>query len=132
MAISDAAISKDGVVASTGGVSKTFASLGSTLSQHNVFFDGVDLRTRSEAAFSTKAPKMKVDAPNGYTQARNNIVLKVPITLANGLITVNTVSLQMAYDVETSDAQKDTLISYAAQLLADTDMADFWKSQSIS
>lgn len=130
MSISTASILKDGTVATTGGTAQAFTSLGDTLNQHNAYFDGSDFLTRSECNFTVKAPKISASAPNGYTQARSTVIMKVPLALDNGSNTVNTIKIEFSSDVETTDAEKQTMIVYAAQLLHDTDFSAFWKSGS--
>lgn len=131
MSIANSSILKDGIVAATGGTAVTLYSLGDTLSNHDVYFDGNDFRTRSSASFAVKAPKVKVDAPNGYTQARSSVVISIPLTLANGLVTTQKIEISLSTDVESVDADKNTLLSYAAQVLTDPDYANFWYAQAI-
>lgn len=131
MSIATASILKDGTVSATGGTAAPFQSLGSTLQEHKCAFDGDDIRTRSECVFSTKPPTVKGDAPNGYSQARNTAFIKVPLVLDNGSITVNTVQISLARDVETSPAEIQTMLSYAAQVLTDSDFTDFWEDQAV-
>lgn len=131
MPINTASVLKDGVVATTGGVATAMSSLGSTLEKHEVFFDGADVRTRSSALFSARAAKPASGAPNGYTQERRKVIVRCPLLLDNTKMTVNTVAIEFAVDVETTQAEIDTLRSYAAQVIADTDFDAFWRSGSV-
>lgn len=131
MTISSASVDKDGVVSSAGGTAKALTSLGDTANSHNAFFEGPDFLTRNVAEFSTKTPKVSSSAPNGYTQQRSNLKLKFPLALDNGNVTINTVDIGVSCDIETTDAEKDTILSYAAQFLSDTDFSAFWKNQSV-
>lgn len=131
MSITAASILKDGTIGVTGGTATPFTTLGQGLDRHEVFFDGSDIRTRSSATFQVKAPKVSASAPNGYTQARCTATIRVPLALDNGNVTVNTLQISFASDVETTDAEKDTLLGIAAQVLSDSDFASFWKSQAI-
>lgn len=128
MAIIGSSILKDATIAISAGTAKALSVIGQSLNEIVVFFDGTDLRTRTEATFTSKRPVKKADAPNGYTQDRKSVYLKVPLTLANGKVTVNTMQIVMATDVETTDAQKQTMMNEAAQLIIATDFANFWKS----
>lgn len=132
MTIQTASILKDGTVATTGGTAKAFSSLGNALGQHDVYFDGSDYLTRLQATFSAKTPKVSASAPSGYTQSRQTVVLKVPKALASGATTINTIKIEFAVDVETTDAEKSTMLVYGAQLLHDSDFAEFWKAGSTS
>lgn len=91
-----------------------------------------DFRTRRTAEFTARAPKPQSSAPNGYTQVRNNVVLKFPRLLANGAISVDTVRIEVSSDVETSAANRLDMRYLAAQILGDTDYDSFWDSQSIA
>lgn len=131
MSLANSSVLKDGTVSATGGTAKTLTSLGADLNQHDLFLDGTDIRTRTELVATTSKPKVKTSAPNGYTQQRSQMYLKVPLELDNGDRTVNTVQITFACDIETTDAEKDTILSYAAQLLSDSDYSSFWKDQAI-
>jgi len=131
MTIKSASILKDGAVATTGGSAAAFTSLGVTMNRHKAFFDGTDHRTRSEVVATTKDPKVSASAPNGYTQARSNMLFKVPKLLANGLYTINTIQVSMSCDVETTQAEKQRLLGYAAQGATDSDFTSFWENQGV-
>lgn len=133
MAISSASVLKDGTVSTTGGTATSLASLGNTLGQHNCYFDdGSEFLAQSNIDFTVKAPKVSATAPNGYTQARNTVLIKVPLALDNGSVTVNTVRIDFASDIEMTDAERLTMRVYAAQILSDSDFTEFWDNQSLS
>jgi len=91
-----------------------------------------DSRTRRTIETKVTLPRPDVTKPNGYTQCRNSATFKRPIILANGKVTVNTVQIIMAYDVETSDVEKNMLIDIGGQMLIDADFTSFWKAQAQS
>lgn len=132
MSIEAGSILLDPTTSFTGGTAKAFTSLGQNGQIHEVVFDGTDYLTQSRASFKTKSPKISASAPNGYTQKRNEVIFKTPLALDNGNSTVNTVSIVLSADVETTEAEIETMLEYAAQLLADTDFSDFWKQQSLT
>jgi len=130
MTIANGSILKDGTISVTGGTATDLSSLGNTLNQHHAYFDGTDYLTRSMAEFSIKQPKVSANAPNGYTQARSIMVIKSPLALDNGNTTFNSISINFACDVETTQAEKRTMLGLAAQMLSDSDFSDFWENQS--
>lgn len=132
MSLETASVLKDGTVATTGGTAKALTSLGNTLNQHNLYLEGPDHLTRLEVVATVKEPKPSTNAPNGYTQARSTILLKSPLALDNGNSTVNTIQISFACDVEMTDAEKQTMLVYAAQLIHDSDFSEFWKNQSVA
>lgn len=133
MTISTASVLKDGTVATTSGTATSLLSKGNTLLQHNcILDDGAVFALQSSLQFTTKEPKASESAPNGYTQGRNSVYLKAPLSLDNGKTTVNTGSISIACDSETTAAEKLTMRVYLAQILVDPDFTDFWDKQSTS
>lgn len=94
--------------------------------------DGSALIDQKVLEFSSKDPVVNASAPNGYTQARSTVVVKVPLSLDNGNRTINTVKMEIACDIETTDAEKATLREYALHCLSDSDIQEFWDEQSRS
>lgn len=133
MSLNSSSILVDGTVATTGGTATSLVSKGNTLSQHNLILDdGSDLLAQTEFEATIKSPKKSATAPNGYTQARNTVLIKVPLALDNGLVTFNTVKVEIACDVETTDAEKLSMRVLAAQMLHDSDYVSFWDDQSVA
>lgn len=133
MSISSASILLGGTVAASGGTATTFISKGDDPLSHKVILDdGSSFALQTEVRFSTKEPKVSVDAPNGYTQGRNFVVIQVPKLLANGNYTVNTYKCEISEDIEVSDAERAEAISLLAQMLVDTDYSDFWDKRSVA
>jgi hypothetical protein len=90
-----------------------------------------DFRTRRTVTAKVSAPKVSSGAPNGYTQARNQMTLRFPRVLANGKYTVDTMRIELARDVETSEANVAEMLLQAGQALLDTDFTSYWKQQSL-
>ncbi len=131
IATSDVAIGT--VISVTGGTATSMISKGDSLEKHNlVLDDGSAFSDQKALSFSVKEPKVSANAPGGYTQARNFVLITIPMTLANGNVTKNTVRLEMSVDSETTTAQKDALREIAAQVMFDTDFDQFWHSQAVS
>lgn len=133
MSLSNASVSSGATVAPTGGSALAFEQANSTGSSVNLFASAdTDLLTRRGIYCSVKEPKVSSTAPNGYTQARAVAMFKSPLTLDNGNVTVNTVRIEFAYDVETTQTEIEELRVIAAQICCDADFAGLVKSLSLS
>jgi hypothetical protein len=134
MTIASSVILVGGTTSSTGGTSTPFIDKGSSGSGERklILDDGSDYIDSTIVSLSIKDPVANNGAPNGYTQQRSSIKAVVPLELANGNRTTNTVTIQFSCDPETTDAQKAALIELGAQLLIQSDMESFWKQQSLS
>lgn len=120
-------------VAPSGGTALPFGSTGLRNNTNVLYATGdSDLRTRRTITCAVKEPKTSVSAPNGMTQARASLVFKSPLTLDNGNITVNTVRIEFAYDVETSVAEIDELKIIASQLIGDSDFDELIANISLA
>lgn len=133
MSLSNASVLSGATITPSGGTALPFSSLGIQNSSNTIYATGdADLRTRRSIVCSVKDPKVSAGAPNGYTQARATAVFKSPLELDNGMVTVNTVRVEFAYDVETSQAEIDELKVIAAQICTDADFADLIADLSLS
>jgi len=133
MSLEAGAILVGGTTSTTGGTSTSFVTKGESLGVKNlVLDDGSEFLSSTQVQFSSKDPNVSTGAPNGYTQQRSSVKVLVPLLLDNGNRTFNTVTIELAYDVETTSAEKDSLISMGVQLLNDSDFSDFWKQQALS
>lgn len=131
MSISTASINVDGTVATTGGTATTFIEKDGSKGEY-ILDDSSEFLSQTEVVFSTKAPKVNAASPNGYTQARNQALLKKPLLLDNGDYTMNTGGVFLNVDHETTDAEIETMLVMIAQLCHDPDFSDFWKKQARS
>jgi hypothetical protein len=133
MSLTSASINYDGTVATTGGTATGFISKGQGINNHALILDNsAEFINQQTVTFTTKDPKVNSGSPNGYTQARSAVTLKVPLALDNGDYTVNTLKIELAVDHESTDAEIESMLVTAAQLLHDSDFSDFWKKQSVS
>jgi len=131
MSLADVSLNATSSTTPTGGTALALDSLGQTLGKNHLFFAAdTDFRTRREMICTASQPRVQSSAPNGYTQARQNILLKVPLALDNGATTVNTASVQFAMDVETSDSEKDQVIQLIITALCDSNVVAFIKNGS--
>lgn len=106
----------------TGGTDLTFTLVGSTPNGDPSFVVLTDeLISTREYVISAKRPKVQASSPSGYTQARTKGKFLIPKTLASGARTVNTISVELAVDIETTDAEKTEMLYMMAQALFDAD-----------
>lgn len=120
-----------GTLSVTGGTSITlsnFGTVGSVLTLGNAA--ATDFRLRETVKFQVKEARPMASAPNGTSQSRATATISVPKLLANGKYTVNSISTTLAFDPESSDADKVKLMDIMAQLLFGADYVSFWKSLS--
>lgn len=119
----------------TGGTSTGMLYRGqsnSGLQVNYILDDASEYLALTKVEFSAVDAKVNTGAPNGYTQQRNSVVLKVPLALDNGKVTTNTVRIEVATDIETTDAEKLELREKAAQILYGSAYTEFWDSQTLS
>jgi hypothetical protein len=133
MSISNASVLTGATVAPSGGTALAFSSTGIRNNTNTLYVAAdLDQRTRRKIVCTVKEPKVSSTAPNGYTQSRSIAIAKFPLTLDNGLVTVNTLKIELATDVETSAAELAEYKSIGAQILCDADFDDFFAAQSIA
>lgn len=133
MSLTNASVLVGPTITASGGTALALSSLGQNGNRVSLVATAdTDFRTRRTMDLTAKTPNSNVSSPNGYTQARPSVLIKAPIVLANGKTTVNTLRIEMAYDVETSQAQIGALMELGAQSLFDSDFTSFWKSLALS
>lgn len=132
MALSNANTLSGATITASGGTAVTWATQG-LVGNKNVLVvpADTDFRVRRQIDAVVKQPSPSASAPNGYTQARASVLYKKPILLANGKITVNTVRVEVAYDVETSAAQLTDMLDTGAQMCFDADFTPVFKQLSL-
>jgi len=132
MSLNNASVQQGATETFSGGTALTFATLGPR-ENGNVLYaqDDSDIRTRREIVCKTVQATTNPDKPNGYTQSRSALTLKVPLSLDNGSVTVNTVRIEVSTDVETTELEKLALRQLALQVLSDSDFTEFWNNQSV-
>lgn len=132
MSFASASIPVGATFAPTGGSATTLLSLGRNgsaerflLNNSAAFIDRIQFNA------SVVEPKVKADAPNGYTQRRARLNIQVPLTLANGKTTTNQITIELAADVEADNTDVDALHSLAINALNDVDFDSFWYSNAL-
>lgn len=114
-------------VAPTGGSADVLSAFGSRNEMVAYVDSETEVLSRRELSFTIKEPSVASSAPGGFTQARRTVMLKTPKVLANDNRTMNTASVQLAVDPETTVAEIKEIILVLSQVLGDTDFAAFWQ-----
>lgn len=132
MSLTTLTLLESATVTPSGGTSLAFTSQGVSNDKNKLIASAdVDLRSQRSLEFSVKRPKPQVSAPNGYTQARVSGILKIPRILANGNISVDTVTVSLNTDVETTVAQKTEMCKLGAQMFVDAETQALMTLQNI-
>lgn len=133
MSIRNASIPIGATFAPSGGTATGLIALGGDASSTKTFVatTGVTALNRTEILFSAKQPKVSPSAPGGFTQGRSSLKVTVPKVLANGNRTLNSATIEMALDPETTAAELNALRSLLQNLIVDADFDMLWLNQSI-
>jgi hypothetical protein len=134
MGIQTATLLEGGTLAASAGTERTLAPITTGPGSAQMFVSSdTSMLTRRVISATTKQPK-RIPTATGtaasYTQARSKLVIKYPKTLANDYVTVNTLTIELSTDVETTAAEKLELRKVAAQTLFDADFTSFWDNLS--
>jgi hypothetical protein len=133
MSIKTASVAIGATYAPTGGTATAITPLATSNTDISAFVatTGVMASTRTEIVFSGKVPKVSASGPGGYTQGRSSVLVKQPKTLANAARTINTASVSLSIDPETTAAEVTALKSLLINLINDADFDQFWLNQAV-
>jgi len=134
MPISSLSLLESATITPSGGTALPFILAGSPVNDAvKAYASGdTDLRTRRSIHFSVKEPKVSATAPNGYTQARAQVYIKIPFSLDNGLVTTHSVRIEFAYDAEATQAEVLEMRKIACQAIIDSDLDEFYNNLSLA
>lgn len=133
MSINGSSIPVGATYTPSGGSATTLKTKTVDDKKHVVFLDdGNDLINQTTLEFTSKAPHVSTGAPNGYTQARNTVLIKQPFVLDNGNITVITAKVDVAVDFELTAAEKLSFRELMAHVILDSDYLEYWDDQSMA
>jgi len=82
-----------------------------------------NVSARSNLSITLTPPKTNASAPNGFTQQRCQVVLRLPVTPVGGKATWNTARLEFAIDPGSSGTDKQTLIDLIVSCLINSDVS---------
>lgn len=133
MSIRNASVPVGATFSPTGGTATSLVLLSgdSATSRAFVGTSGVTPLTRTELTFSSKLPKVSPSAPGGFTQGRASVKITVPKVLANLNRTLNSATLEIALDPETTSTDLAAIKSLLVNLIVDVDFDQLWLNQSI-
>lgn len=131
MSLKTISIAPDATVSATGGVAETIVSLGNTMDRLTLAFADDSFINQRQIECSVVRPKANNNTPNGYTQARRRMFVRIPRTLANGNVTVDKIVLEIDTDHEITDAQILEYRKIAAQLAISSAADEFFNDLSI-
>lgn len=118
MSFKDASLAIGSTIAPSGGTATTVISRGMQNGVNRyVLDDSSEFLDSVQFSLSHTEPKPAAGAPNGYTQKRTKLSILVPMTLTNGNRTVRTVRVEIGDDIESSDAEQDSLMDLAALVI---------------
>lgn len=111
--------------------SHTLKSLGGTqgVGSYYVATGSETLNDRMTVEITQKPSKANASSPGGYTQVRTEMVLKSPLTLADGTVTIQTVRMSVSTDRSESDSNRNLLRMLCAQLLIRATYDPAWDDQ---
>lgn len=120
-------------VAATGGSDTTLSSLGVQNGTNTLIFStDTAVMTQRTAAFYAKLSVANPSALGGFTQSRRKMTLKFPKVKADLTRTMITMEVNVGFDIETTDAEIESYMEQASQMLATTNFLPFWKSGTLA
>lgn len=133
MSIRNASIPVGATWAPTGGTATPIVMISSDSSSARAFIGttGVTPLTRSEVQFASKPAKTSANAPGGFTQGRSSAKVVTPKVLTNLARTLNTGTIEISLDPETTSVELAALKSNLVNVLMDADFDQLWLNQSI-
>jgi len=132
MSIDTASIAVDSTVGFTGGTATGLKSLGTAVNGKKsvILDDSSDFVDQTTIDFIARLPKVKKDAPSGYTARRCGVTLKKPRQQASLEYHVDTAKAELAVSVETTAAELLTMKVNLCNLIMDADFDDFYQHGS--
>lgn len=132
MTILNTAVMSGGPVTHTGGTAETLLKQSDSSTEVECYLDGASsFALRKTIVLGVKRPKVSASSPSGYTQKRNTVLIRFPITLASGEVTVCTGKVEIAADIEMSALEITYLRKYLSDFLVTSDTDEFWENQSL-
>lgn len=133
MSLKDLTLKSGETYTPSAGTAYDVANGGGDLNKHRVLINytgGLVLQKKLD--FTVVPPRPLASAPNGYTQGRRQIFIRAPMLLANGLYTTNTVTIEIAADIEASDVTMLILRELIIQSALNSDTDGFWYDLSVA
>lgn len=120
-------------VSASGGTALAFADDGISIQNglHLIVPSDTDYQTRRQVTAKVKQPTL--DTKTGvYGKDKKSISLTKPMVLADGRVIFNVIRIEREVHPSLAAADALELCKLGAQLLTDSDTADFWATGSLS
>lgn len=131
MPVNGAILKKTGTNSVTGGTDVTYTSDGQTVQNglHLVDAGTADYRVRPNMTLKHKPPTF---SSGTYSKDRKTVTLVFPKILASGETVFNLIRIEREVHPESTAAEALELNIQGAQVLFDTDFANFWSVGSLA
>jgi hypothetical protein len=130
MSLASIAFKSGATLPLTGGTSDPIGSVSGIDKRTLLFTDDPSLQEQRSVELSVKRPSVSANSPDGYTQARRQLVLKSPLEVATDVFSVNTVRCEFATSVVSTATDIDALRLYIATAIMSTEADEFFNSLS--
>lgn len=120
-------------VAASGGTALAFADDGVSIPNgvHLIVPADTDYQTRRQVTVKYRQPT--VDVKTGvYSKDKKSICLAKPMVLSTGQVVFNTIRIEREVHPSLSAAEAAELCALGAQMLCDSDVANFWATGSLT
>lgn len=135
MSFASASIPVDATYAPTGGTATgLLVNSQSGSSASYLVNDSAIYPLRRKVNASVTEPRIKADAPSGYTQRRARLNLQVPIGISVGgstVYTTNQMTCELSADILAGASDITTLKSLMISMINDTDFTSFWATGAL-
>lgn len=127
MSLSSFSLKETPTVGVTGTDDITVVSQGGGLNNLELIYSSDSTyATRRSISLSFKPSKALSTGANGFSQARNTLFYRMPITPSGGNLTTNTAELRLNVDPLSTSAEITAMLDDLCQLAKHADMANFW------
>lgn len=132
MSIKSLTIKTGGTIAVTGGTDVTYTDVGTTTPNMLTTQVNGDSDYRVRRKITYKVREATVQPSGDYSKIKREATLVSPFVLASGETVFNVLRISLEIHPEAEATKRADLLAFAAQLLFDTDAADFWSVGSLS
>lgn len=119
-------------LSAVGGTASSLVGLNSDYRTLQAMLAGsTSLTDRTKIKFSATEARTSIDSPSGYTQKRNNVTVAVPLVLANGSLTFNSMKFDLSVDINTTVTQIAEMRYLMAQFISSPEADAFFNAQAV-
>lgn len=132
MSLINSTLLSGATVSATGGTSKTFSAVGETIKNGVKVMDTSVTDARLRPTLTCVNRPAQMSAGVYISKDKKTMKLVSPKLLASGSIVYNVREIRIEDHPETTDAERDILDGYTAQLMFDSDFASFRRFGAVS